>query len=253
MLETDEWERNVCERVVPAGNLQLMFHYRRPFIMTFSDQKTVVQPLAFVSGLSSRFMDATTQGSSGVIAVEFQPYGACNFFRFPLKELENLSVHLADIFAGEVCFIEEQISECADTKSRVNIIEKFLIEKLNPIRDCDFYLAKKAVELIQQTHGQIQSNQLAAQLAVTSKSLERKFASLVGKSPKQFAQIVRFQEVMNGLINQHPQYLTEYAFNNGFFDQSHFIREFKDFSGYTPGEFIKQCPCREDLVETKTY
>jgi AraC-like DNA-binding protein len=92
---------------------------------------------------------------------------------------------------------------------------------------------------------------LASQLAVTSKSLERKFASLIGKSPKQFIRIIRFQEVMNGLVNHQPQCLTEFAFNNGYFDQSHFIREFKAFSGYTPREFVKLCPCREDWVKPK--
>ena len=252
MLETDEWEGNVSERVVPTGNLQLMFHYRKPFTMTFPGQQTYVQPQSFVSGISSRFMDATTQGSSGVIALEFQPYGACNFFGFPLNELENRSVHLADIFAGEVRFIEEQIGECTDAQSRINIIEKFLVEKLNPINDRDFNLVKSAVEVIMHSHGQIQSNRLAGKLAVTPKNLERKFASLVGKSPKQFARIVRFQEVMNGLATRQSKYLTEYAFNNGYFDQSHFIHEFKTFSGYTPREFVKLCPCRDDWTEIKS-
>jgi len=92
---------------------------------------------------------------------------------------------------------------------------------------------------------------LASKLAVTSRNLERKFASLVGKSPKQFIRIVRFQEVMNGIIHQKPNYLTEYAFNNGYFDQSHFIHEFKTLSGYTPSEFVKLCPCREDWDQLK--
>ncbi|HNW51748.1 MAG TPA: helix-turn-helix domain-containing protein [Prolixibacteraceae bacterium] len=249
MLETEAWEGNVCERVVPTANLQLMFHYRRPFVMTFPDQQTALQPQSFASGLSSSFMDAATQGASGVIAIDFHSYGACNFFRFSLHEIENQSIRLSDIFTDEVKYLEEQICGCGDLESRISFIEKFLIEKLVPVDARDFRLMKHAVELVEQSGGQIKASQLAAKLAVTSKSLERKFASLVGKSPKQFIRIVRFQEVMDGLVNQRPQHLTAYAFNNGYSDQSHFIHEFKTFTGYTPREFVKLCPCREDWME----
>lgn len=251
MLETEACEGNVCERVVPTANLQLMFHYRKPFVMIFPDQRTARQPQSFASGLSNRFMDASTQGASGVIAVEFHPYGACNFFRFSLHGIENQSIGLSDIFTDEVKYLEEQICECADLASRILLIEEFLMQKLNPVETRDFRLIKYAVELVQQSSGQIKASELASKLAVTSKNLERKFASLVGKSPKQFIRIVRFQEVMNGLIQQQPDYLTDYAFNNGYFDQSHFIHEFKTFSGYTPSEFVKLCPCREDWSEIK--
>jgi AraC-like DNA-binding protein len=246
MLETDAHEGNVSERVVPTGNLQLMFHYRKPFTMTFPDQQTSRQPQAFVSGLSSRYMDASTQGASGVIAVDFHPYGACNFFRFSLQELEERSIRLDDVFSDEVKFLEEQICGCRDLSSRISLIEQFLIKELIPLDWCDFRLIRQAVELVEHSRGQIRASQLAGQLAVTPKKLERKFTSLVGKSPKQFIRIIRFQEVMRGLVSQQPQYLTEYAYNNGYFDQSHFIHEFKSFSGYTPSEFVKLCPCRED-------
>lgn len=251
MLETEVHEGNVCERVVPTGNLQLMFHYRKPFVMTFPDREVALQPQSFASGLSSKFMDASTQGASGVITIEFQPYGACNFFRFSLREIEDQSIRLNDIFTNEVKYLEEQICECDDLPTRISLIEQFLTENLVPVDVRDFRLMKQAVELVQQSGGQIKASQLASKLTVTSKCLERKFASLVGKSPKQFIRIVRFQEVMNGLIRQQPDYLTEYAFNNGYFDQSHFIHEFKTFSGYTPSEFVKLCPCREDWAQAK--
>lgn len=190
MLETDELEGNVCERVVPTGNLQLMFHYRKPFTMKYPDATAWIQPQSFVSGLSNRFMDATTQGPSGVIAVEFHPHGASSFFRFPLNEIENKSIHLEDIFSGEIRYLEEQINECSDTQNRIALIEKFLSGKINPHNTNDFELTRKAVKLIQQSGGQIQAGQLAARLSVTPKNLERKFGTLIGKSPKQFIRII---------------------------------------------------------------
>ena len=244
MLETEAHEGNVSERVVPTGNPQLMFHYRTPFTMQFPDQQVRQQARSFISGVSSRYMDAITQGPSGVIAVDFYPYGACNFFRFSQNELEDQSIHLEDIFSGPVKDLEEQICECSNLSDRISLIENFLIEKLKPVNQYDLLLVRQAVEEVEQSGGQIHANQLAAKLAVTPKNLERKFASMIGKSPKQFIRIMRFQEVMNGLLGQQLGYLTEYALNNGYFDQSHFIHEFKSFSGYTPREFVKRCPCK---------
>jgi AraC-like DNA-binding protein len=68
----------------------------------------------------------------------------------------------------------------------------------------------------------------------------------MGKSPKQFIRIVRFQEVLRRLSLGDNSYLTEYAYNNGYFDQSHFIKDFKSLSGYTPKEFVALGDCHSD-------
>lgn len=248
MLETEVSEGDVCERVVPTENMELMFHYKKPFSVSHPQKGLSPQPQSLISGLSNCFFDVTTQGQSGVIAVDFYPYGACNFFRFPLNELQNQSIHLGDIFTNEIRYIEERICECHNLSSRIAVIEKFLIEKLFPVNTTDLVLIKNSVTLIKLNKGQIQAQQLSDKLSVSPKKLERKFSSLVGKSPKQFIKIVRFQEALAGLMQHQPQYLTEHAYNNGYFDQSHFIKEFKALSGYTPREFISQCSCRSELL-----
>ncbi|HCR90852.1 MAG TPA: hypothetical protein DIW50_10430 [Prolixibacteraceae bacterium] len=198
--------------------------------------------------MSNSYIDAAAEGESGVIAVVFHSYGACNFFRFPLCELQNQSIHLADVFSGEIKLVEEQVCECRDLNSRIAVIERFLIKKLSPVKEHDFLLIKRGTELIRQSRGQVQARKLAGELLVTPKNLERKFASLVGQSPKQFSRVIRFWEVMTGLTLKQSHYLTEYAYNNGYFDQSHFIREFKSYSGYTPGEYVAEGICRADWV-----
>ena len=243
MLEIDLSDEQVTERVVPTDSVQLMFHYKKPFVSISPDRQINRQPQSMVSGLSNSYIDAVAEGESGVIAVVFHPYGACNFFRFPLCELQNQNIHLGDVFSGKISLVEEQICECGDLKARVEVIEQFLTEQFLPVKEHDFSLIKRGTELIKQSGGQVQSRQLAEKLLVTPKNLERKFVSLVGQSPKQLSKIVRFWEVMNGLMQKQPRCLTEYAYHNGYFDQSHFIREFKNYSGYTPSEFVQLYPC----------
>jgi AraC-like DNA-binding protein len=82
---------------------------------------------------------------------------------------------------------------------------------------------------------------------LSGKTLERKFACLVGKTPKQYARIVRFTEVIKGFSSMNDPLLTTHAYENGYFDQAHFVKDFKALSGYTPKEFLSRYPCHSDL------
>ncbi len=163
-----------------------------------------------------------TSGESGVIAVTFYPHGTANFLRFPLSEIEDASINLEDIF---------------------NITGKETEEQN------DFLLIKKGVELINQSKGQINASELARKLLLTNKSLERKFSTLLGKTPKQFIRIVRFEGAILNLSKPGKpgdEYLTQMTYENGYFDQAHFAKDFKSLSGYTPKEFLALGSCNAD-------
>ncbi|MFO7753602.1 MAG: helix-turn-helix domain-containing protein [Desulfobacteraceae bacterium] len=95
-----------------------------------------------------------------------------------------------------------------------------------------------AVLLIDSEGGQIQVSKLADALGVKERTLERKFAASLGISPKKFIRLVRFQKVVEKLKSGHTAgMLTDTAYEFGYTDQSHFIKDFKSFSGVSPGEF----------------
>ncbi|HEY9123350.1 MAG TPA: helix-turn-helix transcriptional regulator [Bacteroidales bacterium] len=246
ILEAEASEGEVCERVVPTGNIELLFHYRKPFVMKHCDNTTTVQSLSMLGGMSNAYSDVYTQGEAGLLAVKFYPHGACNFFRFPLVEVENIGINLQEVFNKEIKRIEEQVTAAKDLQNRIAIIERFLISKLCPVKESEYLLLNQSIQYINSTGGQITARELCSKLATTPRSLERKFATFMGKSPKQFIRIVRFQEVLRRLSLGDKTYLTEYAYNNGYFDQSHFIKDFKSLSGYTPKEFVALGSCHSD-------
>jgi hypothetical protein len=123
VLETDDSEGEICERVIPTGNVEWMFHYRKTFVV--KDKKPLYQPQSMVSGINSNLFDVATRGESGVIAVTFYPHGAANFLRFPLSEIENSSINLEDIFNTAGKETEEQICLAHSQAERITIIEKF--------------------------------------------------------------------------------------------------------------------------------
>ena len=242
-MESSTFESDVCERVIPTANVQLMFHYRKPFVVKNNDSTLTHQPKSIISGINNSYFDVSTSGQAGVIAVVFNPTGACHFFRFPLMEVENQSVNLRDIFNKEIMQIEEKICNETLMGKRIEVIEEFLLQKLLPIHNSNLILIQNSLNLLKQNRGQISALELSGKLSVTTKSLERKFSALLGKTPKQFIKLIRFQEVVLDISRNRNIDLTEYAYRYGYFDQSHFIKDFKNYTGYTPKEFLSLCPC----------
>ncbi len=248
LMESGIYEANTIERVIPVEHIQLMFHYRHPFALYQADGNLSRQPRSIISGLSSSYSDVTTTGESGVIFVSFKPAGACHFFRVPLLELEDRSIDLAERFSREIRQTEEKICNANTVEERIAVVEKFLLERYSPVSFYDKNLVDKGIRLIQETGGQISAAGLAQRLSVTSKTLERKFAAFVGKTPGQYGKIIRFRRILTGFENYRKFSLTNHAYINGYFDQAHFIHDFKRYSGYTPKEFLAAYPNFNDSV-----
>ncbi|MBN1143007.1 MAG: AraC family transcriptional regulator, partial [Bacteroidales bacterium] len=170
------------------------------------------------------------------------PTGACHFFNFPLSEVENQSVDLCDLLKEETARIEEELSYTNTLTGKVKVIEKFLVRRFAPITSYDQKIINKGIDLIRCGKGQITATSMADDLSLTTKSLERKFAHYLGKTTKQLVKLIRFQQVLQDFSNHKHIHLTEIAYRNGYYDQSHFIRDFKTHTGYTPKEFITRYP-----------
>jgi len=248
ILEADDSDGEVCERVIPTGNIEWMFHYRNTFVVKSPGQQ-LIQPRSIASGINCNYSDVVTRGESGVIAVTFLPLGASHFLRFPLTDIEDCSVSLSDIFSSAIKEVEERICTASSIHERIRIIEQFLKSCFKPVKTNDVPLLEKGVELINQSKGQIKAFELSKKLLLTNKSLERKFSVYLGKTPKQFIRIVRFQGIIHHYSHIGHQYLTPIAYDNGYFDQAHFIKDFKSMSGYTPKDFFALGPCQADYFE----
>ena len=241
-LESSASDGDVSCRVTPIGTIELMFHYKETFRVSKTGMSDFYQPNSFISGVSSSYVDVTAN-KSGVIVVNFHPFGACHFFDFPMIDIENGIVDLSLICPKELRVIEDKLSSAADLHSRIIIIEEFLLKRLKEKKPEDLKLIREGIRQINISKGQVSSASLAEKLDIIPKQLERKFIAIIGKTPKQFIKIVRFNNVMNTLVKNPSGSLTNLAYDYGYFDQSHLIKEFKTFAGCTPSEFVSNYPC----------
>ena len=218
--------------VLPVGRLELLVHFWEPFERLQDGQRDPL-PMAFMLGQRTRPMTVRPTGRTGLVIVGFLPWvadallgGAANDMvdtAVPLDLLDRCRHHRT---------LAEQVEAAATSEQRAAVVEELLLGLLAN-RQPD-PLAVAAVGRLDQSWGRVPIRQLARELEISRRQLQRRFRSAVGIGPKQFARLVRFQKAI-GLLRGAVDW-PEVIDRCGFFDQAHLIHELKAFSGHTPVE-----------------
>lgn len=228
------------ERVIPSGELQLIFHYRTPFKEISKHSQSLIQPQCLICGQQTEYKDVmTAPGSVGMLAVVFYPCAFRAFFPNPVNEFTNQSIALDNILPVEIKALQERIIEANGVYARILLIENFLLRRLSIPND--FSLAQEAVNIIAGENGQIAVNEVASKLDISKRQLERTFLRNVGISPKKFGRIVRLNTSIKHF--ERATSLTTLTYEAGYFDPSHLIRDFREFTGLSPKAFFRH-PCQ---------
>jgi AraC-like DNA-binding protein len=174
--------------------------------------------------------------NTGNILVLFKEGQAAAFFKEPLHELFEENISLDNFISHQSLYIvEEQLARAVNNRQRVDFIEQFLLSKLRDHKPDKLILA--ALQKIHLANGIIKIKDLADMLYISLDAFEKRFRRAVGTSPKQFTFIIRMESIINS--GQRKQTLTEVAYDSGYFDQSHFNKDFKLFTGQIPTDFFR--------------
>ncbi len=132
----------------------------------------------------------------------------------------------------------QKIIQATSTKKRIEIIEDFLLDKLSDKVTID-NIVKTTIDAMLLTKGSTAINTMLKNDLSKRRQLERKFTKKVGISPKQLGKVVRLQTALKMLLNRQSENLTKIAYDSEYYDQAHFIKDFKEFTGTTPKEFLE--------------
>jgi AraC-like DNA-binding protein len=189
---------------------------------------------AGITGITDSYKIFRNSANIGTVLIFFTETGFMHFASHPASELFNLSLSLDHVFGkGIVNEIEEKLAIATTDKQRIDIVERFLLSQLKDI-ETDKLIAE-AIKLIYQSKGTIRIRELNERLLISQSPFEKRFRKVVGTSPKKFSSIIRFNTVVDSLSQSKS--LTEICYENNFFDQAHFIKDFKQFTGDTPERF----------------
>ncbi|MFB9080202.1 helix-turn-helix domain-containing protein [Flavobacterium procerum] len=220
-------------KVFPSSGLVIGFQYKGVLAAIKNNSESKLAA-AGITGLTDSCKIFKNSSNTGTVLVYFTEIGFTHFASHPANELFNLSLSLDDVFdKNSITEVEEKLAAADTDKLRIKIVEQFLASQLKDVQTDK--LIVEAVKLIYQSNGTIRIKELNEKLCISQSPFEKRFRKVVGTTAKKFASIVRFNTVLDNL--SQTKTLTEICYQNNFFDQAHFTKDFKQFTGDTPENF----------------
>ncbi len=228
---------NQKQKIIPDGCIEMTFNLKDKIKRYVSENDYIIHPNAMVMGQRRKSYFIEPIGDVDSFAVCFYPYGFSSFISTPLENLVDVEAPLESLF-GEISAkkIEQNIQQASNTRERIEVIEAFLLDKLIQSRTIE-NLVKTTVDALLTTNGKTSINRMLKDDLSKRRRLERNFKKQIGISPKQLGKVLRLQTALKMILNDKES-LTSIAYESEYFDQAHFIKDFKEFIGITPKEFL---------------
>jgi AraC-like DNA-binding protein len=188
---------------------------------------------SFVAGLAESSSFVAAEGAASCLQVDFTPIGAHLFFGVPMHELANRVVDVEDVLERDGNFVA-RVEAAPTWDARFALLDQMIAARVTAARRPapEILWAWRALE---HTNGAIPVGTIAEHVGHSRRHLATRFREHVGLAPKTFARVVRFSRAV-ALIRSGRGF-AELAHECGYFDQSHLIRDFREFAGTTPAEF----------------
>ncbi|MBI3137247.1 MAG: helix-turn-helix transcriptional regulator [Sphingobacteriales bacterium] len=223
-------------RTMADGCVEMFFHYQGIFDELRSTGEEEKSPAAGFSGPTRYYNRFRINESFGMFGAYLYPYALPVLFNIPAAAISDQLLPLNTLLGREGEELEEKMMSATANGQRVQIMTAYLEQKL-ATQHCYEPAVFAAVQYIIQNRGQVNVEDMAARHFLSSRQFERKFKQCSGFAPKLYSRIIRFQSVLGEYGNQHKS-LSAIAQHSGYYDQSHFIHEFREFSGYHPRTFF---------------
>ncbi|WP_229236052.1 helix-turn-helix domain-containing protein [Dyadobacter tibetensis] len=237
-LEVPFDPENQKQKIVPDGCIEMAFNFGEQIKKYTSETNFILQPNAMVMGQRTKSFDILPVGDIDTFAICFYPIGFANFVKKSLEDLVDKEIPISELFGQTAAIeLEQQIAQAVGTQQRIEMIESFLFKILNA-KNTISNIVQSTVDALIKTNGTTAINVLLKDDISKRRQLERHFKKQIGISPKQLGKALRLQTTLNLLLNKKSETLTDIAYEREYFDQNHFIKDFKDLVGVTPTEFL---------------
>lgn len=228
------------ERVVPTGNIFILFELDNIPRHTYDEELKPKDTFTkvWVSGINQKYLSISAHKDSEMLVVQLKTLGAFPLFKVPISSFSE-SITSAGHFFGDAIFeIRQKILSATSIEDKFAIIEVWLDsqidEKIAPSESLFRMLS------VLQENPFSKHSELIKDYPNTQKHLINQFKKYSGLSPKALHKIIRFNNILQ-IINQKKEIVwTDIVYETGYTDQSHFIKEFQEFSGFNPSKYIKK-------------
>lgn len=199
---------------------------------TFAQQENQLS----LSGLidSPVMLNPMEDVETSTIVIEFNPLGVYRLFPLSYAEVKNQIVTLTDLLGKRAAQLQTRLAEATNIAMKLHLLQQFLLMQLENAHPDMVY--DYCINRITDTKGLITVAKLEKATGYSARWLHRKFTEHLGTGAKNFTDIIRFKQYYQAFSSgAEPHALKEQIYEY-YHDQSHFIRAFKRFTGYTPKE-----------------
>ena len=230
----------------PTPQNSLFFYIDDQIQVQFDDEKGfVLQPRSVIVGPQLTAVKIDINQRHKAVRVGFQPGGLHRMLGLSLHEMADGNYNAADVFGNKMAIVQSQLQEAEGFDAIKEVVEQFLLTQLlhtKPLLAFDHAM----LQLVKHS-GNLPIEKLASMSCLSLRQFERVCKQRIGMPPKLFARITRFSKAYRLHENSPYQSWTSIAYECGYFDQMHFIRDFKEFAGVTPRileKELEQLPVR---------
>ena len=235
-----ESETNVAfdDTVVPSGCIEIIFNLGTGKWQTAAGDGYVTTPAIELWGQIIRPLRIRSIGKNIMLGIRFFPHAAACFLNDKIDLFNNQVFDFCHLSGSTVSILYSKLLETTAWNERIELVEGFLLHRLSL---AERRLSKMVVvgDVMNEIgHEGFFDNieNVASRYGITARYLQKLFLQYTGLTPKLYGKINRFQNSLR-LVTKKDTSLTSIAYDCGYFDQSHFIREFKSFTGFTPSAY----------------
>ena len=233
---------HTIERLFPEGVVEVIidlteapkFIYDNTHLNEIQTCKT-----AWVSGVRKEFISISVLPFSSMFVIRFRRGMAYPFLQVPIHELDGQVIDADLIFGNRFGETREQLIACDSPKAKFAIMEKYLVEHSKSLWAIP-PVVSFGIQQILQNPTTTQINLLADKTGYSHKHFLSLFTKYVGLTPKQFLRVMKFQQTLQSIEQISIPNWSQLALDCGYYDQAHFINDFRAFSGFTPNEYMSK-------------
>lgn len=223
----------------PQGTFDLMFALKGGIeLQNFRDETFALEDVFMVTQQEGYFQ-VRFKPDSLLIGVVFYPEAFRKLFNFPLDEATNKGILFESGLGDDYLDVLNRLRDTFTEKTFSKILDVFFEQRLSKV-DYSYNYMDKLIKHIRENNGLITIDKLAFEANMTTRTLQRQVKKSLGVSPKSFSNVMRMKYVLHLINNSSEHHWQDILYQNGYYDQSHFIKDFKRYTGKTPLQFLRE-------------
>ena len=221
----------------PSAFTAIVLNLAQTHSVRLNNKYTLKLPSSFVSGQSVSNYSLLVDSKIDQVGIVFKPTGLFHLFNLQMFEFTNIREDLHQVLPHDFLQIREKLAEIRADQARIKLLDELLVNRLKKVQYTPDGVDKAASRIID-GYGNVNITQLLTDAYMSRRKFERHFLQRVGLSPKYYARIRRYGYVCSQMAGQREVSWDKLLYLGGYYDQSHFIKDFKEFSGKSPKEYL---------------